>query len=299
MLEGRRGHARVIILTVIDEELSAVLAEFGATVEIPGSACWACEPAVNSAYPVIVTQCSDRSNLPAMETVRDLIEDWQPECILLVGIAGGIVRQDDRGTLSGPSPGDIVLIEYVHYGEYTKRVEGQRLLRYYPLAHPSTELLQRYVKPLGRARDWDAELPQVRPNCESGAHPRVHSGEIVSVEFLAGDAAVTQQQEVFGQYDHALAVDMESAGVARAMHRASSSVHYHPVWLGIRGISDRTAVDEATQQLLGDNDGERRAWRDYAAATAARVARLTVARLLAEPRPAEDADPGAPRWGGP
>jgi nucleoside phosphorylase len=286
----------VVVLTVIDEELSAALEEFGASHEISGSGCWAREATDDSVFPVIVTQCLDRSNLPAMESVRDLIEDWQPEYVLLVGIAGGIARSADGESLSGPAPGDVVLIEYVHYGEYVKRVDGRRLLRYYAVTHPSADLLHRHAKPLART-EWFVDLPLARPSRDHGDEPALTAGEIVAVEFLAGDATVSEQREVFGQYDHALAVDMESAGVARAMDRASNSVHYHPRWLGIRGVSDRTAADERAESLLVDNDAERSAWRDYAACAAARVARLTVQRLLLDPRPPQAEDLGAPSWG--
>lgn len=298
VLIGRRGHARVVVVTVVEEEMTAALEEFRATVEIPGSGCWSTESSDTSVYPVLIAQSEDRSNMPALMTVRDLVEDWQPECVVLVGIAGGIVRSvDDSGNVSGPNPGDVVCAEYIHYGEYTKRVDGKRLIRYYPLAQPDSHLIHSQLKPLVR-QDWHLGLP-ARPSGPANALPEVQFGEIVAVEFLAGDAESEAQREVFGQYDHALAVDMESAGVARAMHKASTSVHYRPVWLCIRGISDRTAADTFTQTVLpANNDAERRLWRDYAAAAAALLCRRLVGRLLAEPRPAGVEDPGAPAWGG-
>jgi nucleoside phosphorylase len=297
LLRGRRGHARAVVVTIVDDELTAVLNEFRANVEVEGSGCWASESREDATYPVLITQSVDRSNMPCAETVRDIIEDWQPEFVLLVGIAGGIVRTNhSMDGLEGPFPGDVVCIEYVHYGEYTKRVNGQRLLRYYPIEHPASEILQRQVRPISRT-PWHEGLPLDRPALAPGSEPRLHFGEIVAVEFLAGDATVEQQREIFSQYDHALAVDMESAGVARAMHRASSDVHYRPVWLGLRGISDRTAATPEAQVLLpADNDSERRLWRDYAASAAARVARLCVERLLAHARPSCSEDPGAPPW---
>lgn len=297
MLRGRRGHARVIVVTVVDEEMSAALQEFGAAIEVAGSGCWAIATSDKAVYPVLVAQSADRSNMPTLETVRDLIEDWQPECILLAGIAGGIVRATENGDrLTGPKPGDVVCAEYIHYGEYTKRVNGKRLNRYYPLAQPDSHLIQTQVKPLARVQ-WYQSLPE-RPDGEPGKAPEVQFGEIVALEFLAGDAASEDQREIFGQYDHALAVDMESAGVARAMHRASTTVHYRPVWLCVRGISDRTAADQTAQDLIaGDNDDERRKWRAYAAAAAARFSRHIVQRLVAEPRPPGGDDPGAPAWG--
>jgi nucleoside phosphorylase len=298
VLRGRRGHARVIVLTVVEEEMTAVLKEFRATVEVLGSACWATSSDDDSVYPVLVTQTEDRSNMPALNTVRDLVEDWQPECIVLAGIAGGIARTKENGTsLAGPEPGDVICAEYIHYGEYTKRVDGMRLMRYYPIAQPDSHLIQSHLKPLAR-QEWYRALPE-RPDGSTDAVPQVQFGEIVAVEFLAGDARSEAQREIFGQYDHALAVDMESAGVARAMHRASSSVHYRPVWLCVRGISDRTAADQAAQDLLSENnDAERVVWRPYAAAAAARLSRRLVERLLAEARPPGRIDPGAPAWGG-
>lgn len=298
MLRGRRGHARVIVVTVVDEEMTAALGEFGAAVEISGSGCWATAHNDDSVYPLLIAQSEDRSNMPALLTVRDLVEDWQPECIVLAGIAGGIVRaKADGAGLTGPRPGDVICAEYIHYGEYTKRVDGKRLIRYYPLAQPDSHLLQAQLRPLAR-QEWFKGLPE-RPRGPADAVPELQFGEIVAVEFLAGDATSEAQREIFGQYDHALAVDMESAGVARAMHRASTSVHYRPVWLCVRGISDRTAADTSAQDLLpSNNDDERRLWREYAAAAAARVSRRLVERLLAQPRPPGSEDPGAPAWGG-
>ncbi|HJQ01764.1 MAG TPA: hypothetical protein VJ851_09195 [Jatrophihabitans sp.] len=291
---GRMGHSRAVVVTVVEEEMTAVLAEFGTDHEVRGSGCWAKGPAQNSVYPLLVAQSSDRSNMPYGETVRYLIEDWKPEVVFLVGIAGGIARLDSDG-LVGPQAGDVVCVEYVHYGAYTKRVNGRRLLRYFPMEHPAAEVIRRHVRPIART-EWFDRLPVARPGDDRGI-PELHFGEIVSVEFLAGDVGVDEQRALFGQYDHALAVDMESAGIARAMHSARHGVHYGPIWLGLRGISDRTAATtEAASALNAENDIERKQWRDYAAAAAARVAVRCVERILAEPRPPEPEDPGAPAW---
>lgn len=240
--------------------------------------------------------------MPAMQTVTDLIEDWRPEVLLLVGIAGGIVRTTAGGSkVEGPSAGDVVCIEFVHYADYSKRSEGKRHARYFPVQHPDTNLISAHMGPIHQA-PWFDQLPAERPG---EGHPRLHFGEVVAVEFLAGDGAATAQQEALGPYDHALGVDMESAGVARAMHTASRSVHYRPVWLGFRGISDRTAATSEAMEALergGDeaqgNDEERQAWRPYAAAAAARVAHLTAQRLLRVGR-VKSSDPGAPKWSHP
>ncbi|WP_155288442.1 5'-methylthioadenosine/S-adenosylhomocysteine nucleosidase family protein [Rhodococcoides fascians] len=285
-------------MTIIDDEMSAVLDAFGATLEIEGTGCWT-EPLTpgseGKTYPFVVSQCTDRSNMPSLESTSELVEDWRPEYVILVGIAGAIARIDTAGALTGLVPGDVVCIDYVHYGEYVKIDQGEKYRRYYAVAHPSTELMSRIVLPLART-PWSEDLETKKPNGDVEP-PAVQRGEVIALEFLAGDASAEEQRTVFGQYDHALAVDMESAGVARAMHTASKSVHYRPSWIGIRGISDRTAATlDAQTALNSDNDAERTLWRAYAAGTAAHFARKVVERLLKKPRMPHGADSGAPGW---
>ena len=296
MLQGRHGHARVAVLTVIPEETDAVARELGPLFDSPGTG--ASTPTQINAegkYPLVLVQSSDRSNMPSTETVRDLLEDWRPEVVILVGVAGSIVRVED-GKLDGLSPGDVVGIEYVHYGEYAKRSGGKRLRRYLPMVHPSTELITRWARPLSRREWWKGEMfslsGQDRP-------PRMEFGELVSVEFVAGDASAQAQREIFAEYDHAVAVDMESAGVARAIHRAHSSVHYCPVWLGIRGISDQTGADEEAQALCeekSNNNAQRHSWKPTAATMAARFTKGLLQDMLSAARPPYDGDPGMTAW---
>jgi nucleoside phosphorylase len=288
----------VIVLTVVEEEFTAAQQEFGAWTEVltgeAGLACWAPEASESDVYGVLVTQSIDRSNVPAHETTKDLIEDWRPEVVVLVGIAGAIVQASAAGLPEGALPGDLICVEFVHYAAYAKRVAGRRQPRYFALQHPDTHLITSSLRPLSRT-SWHTGLSVVRPESER-SEPKVYFGEIVALEFLAGDGDAGAQQEVLSGYDHALGVDMESGGVARAMHTASRSVHYRPVWLGIRAVSDRTAADPDGSRALGrDNDSERVEWRPYAAASASRFARVAVARLLAHDRE-QWSDPGAPRW---
>lgn len=295
MLHGRHGHARVAVLTVIPEETEAVASELGPLFEIPGTG--ASTPmSINDEgkYPLVLVQSTDRSNMPSMETVRDLLEDWRPEVVILVGVAGAIVRMEDD-KLDGLHPGDVVGIEYVHYGEYAKRSAGKRFKRYLPMVHPSTELITRWARPISRQDWWTGDMLALEG---AGRTPHVEFGEIVSVEFVAGDASAEEQRAIFAEYDHAVAVDMESAGVARAIHRAHSSVHYCPVWLGIRGISDQTGVDEEAQALCdsGSNNAQRRSWKPTAATMAARFTKKLLQGMLSTARPPHEGDPGMTAW---
>jgi nucleoside phosphorylase len=297
MLAGRRGHTRVLVLTVTDSEREAVRAEFGADYVVQGAgrglACWTPDVAEDNHFGVIVSQSMSRSNLPAGQSVQILIEDWRPEVLVVVGTAGGIARFDQHGGLDGPATGDVVCVEYVHYAEFAKYDAGRRNRRYFPIQHPDNLLLTAEVREVETSEDWHDGL--IAPPAGSSGTPRVRIGELVALEVVAGDGHAQGQQDLLKDFDHAIAIDMESAGVARAMHTASDSVFYRPAWLAIRGISDLTAATSDVENLLSGNNDERQLWTPYAAAVAARFAHRIVERILARQRE-PFADPGAESW---
>jgi transcriptional regulator with XRE-family HTH domain len=87
---GREGHARIAILTVIPEEMDEVLQVLGATTEVEMTGVFTSPDALAEGLdclPFVVSRCSDRSNGPASESARALMEEWRPETIMLVGIA--------------------------------------------------------------------------------------------------------------------------------------------------------------------------------------------------------------------
>ena len=257
MPRGRAGHARVVILTITPEELTAVLDEFGPVREIVGSGCWTLAESEGHDHPVAIAQSPTRGSVPAGRRIDDLIEAWEPEYVLLVGTAGAITRLNSLGELENVGLGDVVIVDYVHYGGFVKRVGGLRRIRYTPLSHPSIRLIQDFASPLIRT-PWGENLGIPRPD-QSEAAPGAHMGEIVSVDFVAGDGQSPEQYEVFEQYDHGEVVDMESYGVARSMHAASTSVHYAPAWLAVKAVSDRSAATPEAQDAIGvDNDEERK-----------------------------------------
>lgn len=297
MLAGRRGHARVVVMTITEEEREAVRNEFRAssviTASPSGLATWTPDDPKAGSYGVVVSQAMGRSNIPAEQSVQRLIEDWRPEVLIVVGTAGGIARNGANGNLDGPTTGDVVCVEYVHYAEFAKYDSGQRKRRYFPVQHPDSQLLTAEVREVETSSDWYEGL-DAPPNGASSI-PRIRVGELVALEVIAGDAKAAGQQDLLKDYDHAIAIDMESGGVARAMHTASGSVYYRPAWLAIRGVSDLTAATSDVEALLEGNNAERQKWTPYAAAVAARFAYRLVGRILARERdPFED--PGARSW---
>ncbi|CDK00541.1 hypothetical protein MIC448_260039 [Microbacterium sp. C448] len=285
------------MLTITERERDAVRAEFGAhhavTTPARGLACWTPDEPDDNQFGVIVSQAMGRSNMPAEQSVQKLVEDWRPEVLVVVGTAGGIARPGADGVLEGPSTGDIICVEYVHYAAFAKYDSGRRYLRYFPMQHPDNFLITSDVRHVETSLDWHEGL--MTPPSGETTPPRVRVGELVSLEVVAGDSRAPGQQDLLKDFDHAIAVDMESGGVARAMHTASDTVYYRPAWLAIRGVSDLTGDTATVQDLLAGNNEERAQWTPYAAAAAARFAHRLVERILARGREPFD-DPGARSW---
>src|SRR5215471_10934392 len=89
---------------------TASLQVFEATQCIPGTSYYVrAQPEALNQYDIIVKRSGDRSNTPAGNATRDFIEDFRPEFILLVGIAGGMQGRD------GTALGDIVVSDFTAY----------------------------------------------------------------------------------------------------------------------------------------------------------------------------------------
>ncbi|MDV8004304.1 hypothetical protein [Rhodococcus sp. IEGM 1318] len=294
------------VLTVIPEEMDAVIAVLGADREAGYTGAMTSAAALCSgldALPFVVARCDERSNGPAGSSARQLLESWRPETIILTGIAGGIRRteSDPTGGIKlddGPELGDVVIAEMIHFGDYGKDLPSGFLPRWFPLVHPPTSLVRRHTEALRLTTNWANELADQRP--DSTGVPKVWTGELVAVEAVAGNPFAPRQQAILNYFDKAIAIDMESMGVARMLHdyEADVGVHYHPRWLCIRGISDLVVGSDDAVALLdeGDNNAQRTQWKGYSAHTAALVTKIILDRLLQQPLPPYPAQPGVPPW---
>jgi nucleoside phosphorylase len=310
ILSGREGHARVAVLSVIDEEFEALIDELGAEREVGTTGAFAPEqrgPA-DQPLPFVVAQCHSRSNLPASTATRRLVDQFRPETFLLVGIAGGIQRptvRDNQITWSGPNVGDVVVAEYVHYAEYVKNMPSGHYLRYFPIDHPAQFLVGSHARTVMHSAATGGWHRGIRCDRPGSGIPEVHIGEIVALESIAGDPDSARQAEILRTFGNAMAVDMESMGVGRALHELRDHVFYNPLWMCVRGISDAVRSNEELKDLKAkypklkmpsrrhDNNDERALWKKYAAAVAARYAERLLYRLLSQPRPPVPSDPGA------
>ena len=302
VLRGRHGHARVAVLTIIDEEFDAAQTALGAMNEVGVTGVFSPISGSKATHPFVLAQSSDRSNTPASNTLSQLVEYFRPEVFLVVGIAGGIQRSKqgpaNRTLWDGPRPGDVVVANYIHYGEFTKNLDRQQYARYFALDHPSSHLISAHARTIERngGSSWCKEIKARRP---TAGVPIVRVGELIAIECIAGDPKSEKEIHLLRRFDNAIAVDMESMGIARALHELRNSVHYNPTWMCIRGISDRVrekSTEASRTTLERGNNAERAQWKKYAAAAASTFAKRTLERLLCCKRLPVPADPGAPAW---
>lgn len=251
MPKGRLGSARVAILTIVPAEFGAVKDAFSLHTNITGTPYFSAQASPSGKHPVVLKQASGRTNVPAQQASEDIFEDYRPDFLFLVGTAGGMTDRD------GLHLGDVVVPDYVHYAEMQKLVEGKTHRRYLPYDHPSMYLLESFVQPLTFDNRW-------APSSEQG-ESKALVGSVVAGEKVWGDPTSHEQQELLKHFSDALAVDMESMGVARSVFSRRRNLSYNAQYLVVRGVSD--LVDAPS------NDEMRQEWRSYAAGAAAAFAR--------------------------
>lgn len=266
--EGWFGHTRVALVTIIPEEFDAAQDVFGLRENIPGTPYFAAEVGERRSWDVVLMQASDRSNVPVMGDVQTLMGDLRPQVVVLLGIAGGLCDENDQGR-DGIKTGDVLIADQVSYVEFLKIVPGGALVRSYAIDHPSVSIRKSVCAPISKTFRIDDHLGEAKPP-EPGPF-KIHIGSIVSGEKVLGNVKSHIQQGLLRPFDKALAVDMESIGMARAVCDGRSSFWYHPRYVVIRGISDLVSAAE--------NDQMRFEWKRFAAFTAALVAREFVRRL--------------------
>lgn len=263
-LPGRLGNALVAIITIVEEEHAAVR-ELGAFANLIGDTSYLYQNEVApNVYDVILARTADRSNTPCSELVRTIAELFRPEFIILSGIAGGVGGRDDVNL------GDVVVADHVDWYEMRKIADGKDVIRKQAFDHPSLYLRDTITQRVKHKGDWLGRVAADRP--KPGA-PKVLEGNLIAGDKILGDGQNDYQKKILLEFDKALAIDMESYGLARGVYNARSTRHYNLNYLIVRGISD--LVDQ------NDNDAQRKQWRDYAAATSAAFALCVADQIIA------------------
>ncbi|RYG37510.1 hypothetical protein EON81_06445 [bacterium] len=260
-LKGKWGSATVGILTITDEEASVVTEAFGLTERIRGTS-YKKHPAEvnNSELTLVHRRISHQTNVISVADSGELIEDFRPELLIMIGTAGGHSGRD------GVALGDVVVANYLDYSGYWKYKPDAVLERKLPHDHPSRYLLQGFVETLrSELTNWISKISITRP---APGQPKVLIGGIVSGNSLLGDPDNAEQRRILEHFDKSYAFEMEGFGLATAVYRARGSVHYNPQFLLVRGISDLVNTGGES------NQEDRVEWTPYAVSSATAFVQL-------------------------
>jgi len=176
-------------------------------------------------------------------TLTERVLTWlDPEAVLLVGVAGGL--KDDIGI------GDVVVATKVYSIHGGKQTPEGFLVR--PEAWKASHRLEQAAK---EALGGD------------GAGFQTHFKPIAVGDVVLADRKSDLAQHIHANYNDAVAIEMESAGVANAVHLAGEAGA-----LIIRGISDKADPDKSDEDKGGSQP---RAAGNAAAAAVAVLRELT------------------------
>jgi len=188
----------------------------------------------------VVAACAvGMGQLNAAALTTDVVSDWQPDKLFLIGIAAAVKEEVELG--------DVVVSDQIVDYELAKVTSSGTTPRW--SVYRADPLL------LGRLRNfkeeaWRALIETPRP-VSVRPHPRVHFGVV-----LSGNKVIASKNDAgaLGSiWSQAVAIEMEAAGVASALSQTVKA----PQFVMIKGISDRADEEK--------ND----AWRIYAAQGAA------------------------------
>jgi adenosylhomocysteine nucleosidase len=179
----------------------------------------------------IAVGLTGKGNQPAGVLAERALAEFSPVALLFVGVAGGLWDTTKIG--------DVVVATHVYaYHGGTSEDDG---LKSRPRVWETAHGIGQLAAHVGRTGAWAAHRES------TAASPRVHYGAVAAGEVVQNSAISAQARWIRDHYNDALAIEMESAGVAQAGH-----LHGTPVGV-VRGISDRAdgtkgSTSDATSQ---------------------------------------------------
>ena len=181
---------------------------------------------------IAITVVGKQGNEMSKTVTRNLIESFNPDFVMLIGIAAGVKDE--------VSMGDVVVSESVYYYELakvredgTKRPEGH--IEYTPSLPEDVETLFLRKNVL---EDWHDAFHAAEGKLKSEGllnpphvlHPRLHKGMIASGEKTLADGSLKHMRDNI--HGDIRAGEKEGWGFARAAKEANKA------WIVIRGITD-------------------------------------------------------------
>ncbi|HEY6730377.1 MAG TPA: hypothetical protein VI039_05045 [Solirubrobacterales bacterium] len=207
---------------------------------------WRLETADGGQVEVVIDDTVDRGDLASQEAAALMLDVWRPRFLLLADIGGGFVGRDGLGV------GDLVVASSLEYYSLIKEVDGQTETRELPIAAPARGLRKEFARLNARTPNWSEAIPVDRPAVAKRPTPKVLPGQIVVGETLLADPNSPTVAALAHRYKKALAVDMESVGVARAVYGAQQKEIFTQFAI-LRGISDLIDEKDLDNQETRDN----------------------------------------------
>lgn len=224
---------RLVVLTAIEIEYQAVRRRLYdlTTRRHPAGTIFEVGTVPESEWEVAIA-VTGAGNVDAGVLTERAVTAFSPAAVLFVGIAGALHK---RVTL-----GDVVVgtrVVAYHGGRDDRAGFHPR-----PRSWEASHVLSQTARQVARADAWSAEDTQPPPS--------VHFQPIAAGEVVLNSASSPLARQLRGQYNDAVAVEMESAGVCAAAHLS----HGLPT-LTVRGISDsvhssKTAAERAGWPLV-------------------------------------------------
>lgn len=290
-----RGKVDFGIITIREDEFRAVLQRFVPEESVEGERHYSVsriQSTVGRQYLAVTVRCPEQGEGEAQDVARDLIEDLNPQWLLLVGIAGAV--PDYEYTL-----GDVIAamrLQDFCVGAALENRPPEYASSGGPMHKAVQDLLAFLPAVEARLRGWNDEVSigMIKPPVEllptnfygdeqwqkkvqktlerhygplsKPRPPLFTTGAIASSDWLIKDSETIKAWQKSAR--HIRAVEMELAGVYKAARRKKRE---YPI-LAIRGISDIVGFDRDP------------AWTAYACHSAAAFAYALIRSGLVSPR---------------
>lgn len=263
---GHGDDGTVVVLTALEVEYRAARARLAGLAEHthPSGTLFEVGWLDGTGWRVALAEIGAGNGGAAVLTERAIAE-FRPRAVFFVGVAGTLKPGEVR-------LGDVVVATRVYAYHGGKEENGEFQSR--PSSWPAPHDLEQRARRLRRSGEWAAEPP---PGADQ---PRVHLGPVAAGEVVLNSADSPLKRQLRSHYQDAVAIEMESAGMAQAAH-----LNRGLAALTVRGISDCADGGKYAADAAG--------WQSIAAGNAAAFAFSLIRGLPLEEQRA-DAGPAEP-----
>jgi nucleoside phosphorylase len=243
-MTGTAAGIYAVVICAVEREYRAVQAYLPPRESINSKGSTAYRSQLDDKRQVVVLLLQQMGNMQAAIETQRAIDVWNPQFLLLTGIAGGFPGSDRH-------LGDVIVADQLVYYEIAKLEVTDVNIR--PQVYrPSPRLISAARSIAQNPTHWSEHIRARRPGRRTaGATPRIHIGAI-----LSGDKIVANKEFLKNfreAFTNIIGVEMEGAGLGLAVYRSETQ----PEFLLVKGICDWADKNK--------NDE----WQEYAAHAAA------------------------------